>query len=79
MSNLGDRPIGVGQWVLAVPESLKEVAANIICPHPIPVLGKAAFPKPTQEEKDDWAYDEAKDNELQDKLAGNEPLNNPAY
>jgi len=31
-------------------------------------------------EKDDWAYDEAKDNELQDKLsAQNELPDNPVY
>lgn len=28
---------------------------------------------------DDWSYDEMKDNELQDRLAAEEPNNNPVY
>lgn len=92
MNNLGDKPIGPGQWMLAVPESLKEVAEKIVCPHPIPVVGEKVPNIELEDDEliidqdvfdstptDDWAYDEMKDNELQDRLAAEEPNNNPVY
>lgn len=88
-SALGSTPIGSDQWILAVPESLKDVAKKIVSPHPIEVVGESVpnikledyelIPEFEETPEDDWSYDEMKDNELQDRLAAEETNNNPIY
>jgi len=91
-SALGSKPVGSGHWTLAVPESLKEAAEKIVCPHPIEVVGELVPNIKLEDDElfidqdvfdsipdDDWSYDEMRDNELQDRLAAEKPNNNPVY